>query len=120
MTRQRTTMRSLRQRFDRARTRRKDRQRQRHLKRLVQCMRLKLKRAYPDGQIPDHASATLTDGDELVQAIQRYEHGDYGNCQDCGNPIPLLELWAQPQRRHCRNCMTEHGQPPGRRMRFVL
>lgn len=120
MTRQRITLRSLRQRISRAHANRKDKQRRVHLSRLVRAMRHKLQRAYPHGYEPGRASLLLSDGDELVDALARFKAGTYGICEDCQNPIPLLELWAVPHRRHCRNCLVEHGSPPGRKMRFVL
>ncbi|HAI13414.1 MAG TPA: hypothetical protein DCM28_17030 [Phycisphaerales bacterium] len=116
----RNPSRTLRQCIRRGHHKRQDRRRQRHLRRLAQIMRLKLQRAYPQGYSPQHASLLLSEGDELVLALQRYEAGEYGNCQDCHRPISLLELWAKPYRRHCKDCLIEHGEPPQRKLRFVL
>ncbi len=120
MTRQRINMRSLGRRLKDARKQRKVRQRKMHLKRLARCMRIKLQNAYPDGLPADHASLALSDGDELVAALKRYEEGCYGYCEDCDRPIPLLELWAKPQRRCCRNCVAQRGDPPARKLRLSV
>ncbi|MAX23317.1 MAG: hypothetical protein CMJ19_02340 [Phycisphaeraceae bacterium] len=120
MTRQRINMRSLGKRIKGAALPRRLRQRQMHLKQIASCMRLKLKRAYPDGLPSDHASLALSDGDELLAALKRYEEGCYGYCEECDCPIPLLELWAKPQRRCCRNCLAQRGDPPGRKLRFSV
>jgi RNA polymerase-binding transcription factor DksA len=120
MSRQRINMRSLGKRIKGAALPRRLRQRQIHLRQIASYMRIKLKRAYPDGLPADHASHALSDGDELLAALKRYEDGCYGNCEDCLSPIPLLELWAKPHRRYCRICLSQRGDPPARKLRLSV
>jgi len=47
------------------------------------------------------------DIDELAQvesALQRLDTGTYGNCADCGDPIPLQRLRVQPAAPRCASC----------------
>ena len=47
-------------------------------------------------------------------ALQRLDDGVYGDCRDCGQPIPLARLLAQPQAERCAPCQGEHEQPDHR------
>lgn len=50
------------------------------------------------------------DIDELAlveQALQRLHDGVYGDCVDCGQPIPLSRLRAQPAALRCAMCQAE-------------
>jgi len=54
------------------------------------------------------------DIDELrlvEQALQRLHDGVYGDCVDCGEPIPLSRLRAQPAALRCASCQAaaEHS-----------
>ena len=42
--------------------------------------------------------------DEIDQAIQRCERGDYGICESCGEAIPAERLAARPSARRCVRC----------------
>ena len=47
------------------------------------------------------------DVDEMLQverALQRLDHGSYGVCAQCGEPIPLQRLLVQPAAEHCMAC----------------
>lgn len=47
------------------------------------------------------------DIDELAQvesALKRLDAGIYGNCADCGDPIPLQRLRVQPAAQRCAGC----------------
>jgi RNA polymerase-binding protein DksA len=47
------------------------------------------------------------DIDELAQvesALKRLDSGAYGNCSDCGEPIPLQRLRVQPAALRCAGC----------------
>ena len=47
------------------------------------------------------------DMDELAQvesALRRLDAGTYGNCADCGDPIPLQRLRVQPAAQRCAGC----------------
>lgn len=58
---------------------------------------------------------------ELRAALQRIDAGQYGNCVECGEPIPLQRLQAQPAALRCAACqareerlLREHRAPQGR------
>lgn len=47
---------------------------------------------------------------ELVQidkALQQMEAGHYGDCEHCGQPIPLARLQALPYAAYCIRCQRE-------------
>jgi DnaK suppressor protein len=51
------------------------------------------------------------DIDELAQvesALKRLDAGTYGNCADCGDPIPLQRLQVQPAAQCCATCQAAH------------
>ncbi len=51
------------------------------------------------------------DLDELAQvraALQRLDLGVYGDCADCGDPIPMARLTAQPAALRCAACQTAY------------
>lgn len=59
------------------------------------------------------------DIEELTQveaALKRLDAGTYGDCADCGDPIPLKRLQVQPAARRCAGCQlaAERAQPGGR------
>ena len=59
------------------------------------------------------------DIDELAQvesALARLDAGAYGNCADCGDPIPLGRLQVQPAARRCAGCqlVAERALPGSR------
>lgn len=59
------------------------------------------------------------DIDELAQvesALSRLDAGTYGNCADCGDPIPLPRLRVQPAARRCAACqgIAERALPGSR------
>jgi len=41
---------------------------------------------------------------ELDSALERFDAGDYGRCERCGNPIPAQRLAARPAARTCVAC----------------
>ena len=43
----------------------------------------------------------------LEEAIQRMQAGDYGFCEECGDPIPKRRLIAMPLARMCVNCQQD-------------
>ncbi|OUZ10987.1 hypothetical protein BHE97_06030 [Aeromicrobium sp. PE09-221] len=49
------------------------------------------------------ASAHLA---EIDAALSRLGKGDYGRCEDCGEPIAHERLRAQPAARRCIGCAT--------------
>lgn len=55
---------------------------------------------------------------ELLEAQRRLGEPGFGECEECGNPIPVARLVAYPAARRCVACQTsfEHthaGQPRG-------
>jgi RNA polymerase-binding protein DksA len=49
------------------------------------------------------------DVDEMEQveaALHRLDQGIYGDCLDCGEPIALLRLLAQPAAERCADCQV--------------
>lgn len=52
----------------------------------------------------------------LDQALERLEQGDYGQCEVCGEAIPVERLEVRPAARTCVRCATGRPRPrPGRR-----
>jgi DnaK suppressor protein len=39
--------------------------------------------------------------EDIEDALSRIEHGDYGICEECGEPIELARLEAMPTSRFC-------------------
>jgi RNA polymerase-binding transcription factor len=57
------------------------------------------------------------DVDELQQvkrALQRLDAGTYGDCTDCGEPIPLQRLLVQPAAQRCAACQAVAEHRPQR------
>ncbi|THA27138.1 TraR/DksA family transcriptional regulator [Streptomyces sp. RKND-216] len=46
--------------------------------------------------------------DELDQALRRLEHGAYGRCEGCGEPIPAERLEVRPAATLCVRCAEAH------------
>lgn len=44
---------------------------------------------------------------DLENALRRMDVMDYGVCEACGEPIPLLRLLASPSVRYCVACQEE-------------
>lgn len=40
----------------------------------------------------------------VEEALVRIDEGDYGNCQECGSPIPVARLEALPYTTLCVSC----------------
>jgi DnaK suppressor protein len=47
---------------------------------------------------------------EIQEALERIKQGDYGNCEDCGEPIPIQRLRLFPAARLCVRCQEEADQ----------
>ena len=53
--------------------------------------------------------------DELARcrdALRRLDDGLYGDCRDCGLPIPLARLLVQPHAERCAPCQAELERRP--------
>ena len=44
---------------------------------------------------------------EIQDALDRLKHGEYGICEDCGDPIPEQRLRLFPAARLCVRCQEE-------------
>jgi DnaK suppressor protein len=54
---------------------------------------------------------------KIAKALEQMNHGTYGNCDDCGEDIPLARLQAQPFADRCIRCATAaevRARGPGR------
>ena len=61
-------------------------------------------RAEVEAQSEQLASAALAD---CRAALRRLDEGVYGDCRDCGEPIPLARLMVQPQAARCAPCQAQ-------------
>jgi DnaK suppressor protein len=44
---------------------------------------------------------------EVLDALERLEHGSYGVCVDCGRPVPEGRLEARPEAARCVSCQSK-------------
>jgi len=51
----------------------------------------------------------------IARALDQMKQGNYGECADCGNAIPLERLQAQPFAERCISCATKAEQDSRRR-----
>jgi len=49
---------------------------------------------------------------EIAAALERLDLGTYGQCTDCGSPIPTLRLQALPKASRCITCQERSEQLP--------
>ncbi len=61
------------------------------------------KRLALEKQIKDHLN-------EVGHALQKFEEGTYGLCDNCGQPIDPARLEALPQASLCVNCKAKNAQ----------
>jgi len=53
---------------------------------------------------------------QIEDALERFRHGSYGNCETCEKPIPLARLQAVPYATTCIECARKQekvGYRPG-------
>ncbi|MER6218938.1 MULTISPECIES: TraR/DksA family transcriptional regulator [unclassified Streptomyces] len=50
--------------------------------------------------------------DELDQALERLEQGQYGQCESCGETIPPGRLEIRPAATTCVRCASDPRRPP--------
>ncbi|MFD5536586.1 TraR/DksA family transcriptional regulator [Streptomyces sp. NPDC127079] len=57
-----------------------------------------------------HVAALLSQArehlDDLDHALERWESGDYGRCEQCGEPIPAGRLEVRPAAKTCVSCAS--------------
>ena len=46
----------------------------------------------------------------ITAALLRLEHGEYGECQECGEQIAPARLEIDPATRFCIHCAEHHGE----------
>ena len=74
------------------------------LTQLTMCGRLPDLGGY-DRQTLDAVAATSRRAiADTARALRSMSEGTYGRCEDCGEPIPLGRLHAEPHTRHCTRC----------------
>lgn len=56
--------------------------------------------------------AALTEITEIQDALLRLEHGTYGFCEDCGDPIDMVRLSLLPHARRCAMCEQDEETLP--------
>ncbi|MFJ9343062.1 TraR/DksA family transcriptional regulator [Streptomyces sp. NPDC101733] len=52
--------------------------------------------------------------EELDQALERLERGEYGQCESCGRTIPTERLEIRPAATTCVRCAQPHSRRPPR------
>jgi RNA polymerase-binding protein DksA len=55
--------------------------------------------------------------EEIDDALERLESGEYGRCESCGGEIPDARLEALPYARYCIKCQEELEKSGGARRR---
>jgi DnaK suppressor protein len=56
-----------------------------------------------EAEADEHRLAQLA---AVRHALSRFDSGDYGDCESCGEPIGLSRLEARPEARLCIACQT--------------
>ena len=56
------------------------------------------------GMDDETETRTLREAEATEAALQRLEAGDYGHCEDCGQPIAQQRLQVQPAAARCADC----------------
>jgi DnaK suppressor protein len=85
----------------------------------------------PSGDIYDQASSErdrelgLLLGDRereklrnIEEALLRFEEGDYGICDECGDEIPIGRLKVMPFARYCVRCKSDIERMQAQNRRF--
>ena len=50
---------------------------------------------------------------EIAAVRERFANGTYGECTDCGEPIPEARLEVNPTARRCAACQERHEKLTG-------
>jgi RNA polymerase-binding transcription factor DksA len=58
----------------------------------------------------------IDEAEDVEAALHRLDEGVYGDCLDCGEPIPLQRLFAQPAAKRCADCQAARERLPTRSM----
>jgi DnaK suppressor protein len=54
----------------------------------------------------------LAELSDATDALTRLNEGRYGDCLDCGEPVPLKRLMAQPAVKRCMACQVAFERQP--------
>jgi DnaK suppressor protein len=57
-----------------------------------------------------HHAARLA---SVRHALAKFDEGQYGECEECGNPIGFSRLQARPEATLCIACQTAREKRPG-------
>ncbi|MDR2153571.1 MAG: TraR/DksA C4-type zinc finger protein [Burkholderiaceae bacterium] len=60
-----------------------------------------------------NTALTALDAQELTRidrALELMQEGDYGECDECGCPIPFERLKIEPMTQHCVQCKSRWEQ----------
>lgn len=61
-----------------------------------------------EAEAGEHRQAQLA---AVRHALARFDGGDYGACENCGEPVGYSRLQARPEARLCIACQTRLEQP---------
>ena len=61
-----------------------------------------------EAEADEHRLAQLT---AIRHALAKFDSGDYGACESCGEPIGASRLDARPEASLCIKCQTRMEQP---------
>src|SRR4051812_44058906 len=60
------------------------------------------------GEAEAKASSLRETLEEVNHALAKFEAGEFGKCESCGNPIAEARLEAMPSARYCIDCASKH------------
>jgi DnaK suppressor protein len=58
------------------------------------------------GEVEALANSLVETLTEVEHALEKFDAGSYGFCENCGAEIPEARLEAKPAARHCINCAS--------------
>ena len=58
------------------------------------------------GEVEALANSLVETLAEVEDALQKFDNGTYGICENCGNAIPEARLEAKPAARLCIDCAS--------------
>jgi DnaK suppressor protein len=58
------------------------------------------------GEVEALANTLLETLTEVEHALEKFDAGNFGFCEQCGDPIPEARLEAKPAARLCINCAS--------------
>ena len=58
------------------------------------------------GEVEALANSLVETLTEVEHALEKFDRGTYGTCENCGSEIPEARLEAKPAARLCINCAS--------------